>query len=154
MKRSLRSQIIVFFILIACLMLGSCDKGPAAETTDTDPRETTSFQYFQVDTSFGTLKFPEQWKKDLKIEKNTTETGEEIIFRETITKDCLTLFTICIDMPESGSYIGNLTDAAGKTHEVYLQINELEMQEDLPKETKSRIYAMQESVNDIIDNLR
>ena len=59
MKRSLRSLLIVFFIFIAGLMLGSCDKEPAAETTDTDPRETTSFQYFQVETSFGTLKFPE-----------------------------------------------------------------------------------------------
>ena len=158
MKKIIRKLAFLLLVAAVCLAVCSCEKEPTVETTATTettiPWQTQPLEYFLIETSYGTLKFPQQWKEDLTIEKQATETGEEVIFRETITKDQLTLFTICIGGTENGSYIGTLTDATGKTREVYLRINELDLGDDLSTEQKSRIYAMQESVNDIIDNLK
>ena len=157
MKRSLRLFAIFFMIFAACLIFCSCENEPTQTEETTVPLRTEgtkAMEYFEIETSYGMLKFPEQWKNNLTLQRVTTDTGEEIIFRETFTKESLTLFTVCIGETSNGSYIGSMTDLNGQKHEVYLRIDELEFKEELSTEMKSRIYAMQESVNYLIDNLK
>ena len=53
-----------------------------------------------------------------------------------------------------GSKIGELTDSAGTKRDVYLQLEEIQEDPNLNDGEQNRLYAMQEDLNYLIDNLK
>ena len=53
-----------------------------------------------------------------------------------------------------GSKIGELTDGAGTKRDVYVQLEEIQEDPNLNDGEQNRLFAMQEDLNYLIDNLK
>ena len=105
----------------------------------------------EVQTHFGKLYYPGKWS-DMEVETKMLDNGEDIHFSVIIDDQKYELFQINIGGGE-GQLVGKITDSDGKQRDVFVVMSVLEEISDLPEETQDKLYAMQESVNTIVENL-
>ncbi len=105
-----------------------------------------------VSTALGALKYPEQWSEYLTTYTDTNNGVITVIFATNVGETEYELFRIFIGGTE-GTEVGVIRDADGKEHTVRLAFNELEGMDELSDTDRTRVYAMQEDLNYVIDNL-
>lgn len=134
-------------ILFFSMLLTGCGGGEA-EITETQVSES-----IEITTDYGTLYYPDQWEEFIKTEQQTI--GETIVvsFVAQIQDVEYPLFEVTIGGSE-GTEVGELTDEEGAKRIVYLHVNELEEDPALTEGEQNRLYAMQEDLNYLIDNLK
>lgn len=151
-------------LLLAMLLAGCGAKEQTVPTQDTLPpeiqieqqteaAETEDLPYVTVATPYGNLYFQDQWEELMQTEQ--TQEGESIVvtFFCQVNDIPYTLFYLSIG-PGAGTPVGVLTDDQGIQREVFAGMEELEDIPELSDSEKNRLYAMQEDINYIIENLK
>lgn len=149
-----KTGVIVILCIILCALSGCSN----ISSKDDFPQKDNDLQSIAEDnglaelqTNFGKLYYPEKWS-DMEVETKMLDNGEDINFSVTIDDQKYELFQINIGGGE-GQLVGKITDSDGKQRDVFVVMSVLEKISDLPEETQDKLYAMQESVNTIVENL-
>lgn len=108
---------------------------------------------FVIQTEYGDLHYPDQWREYVKTHQKKSKGTVEITFEAKIEKSYYKLFELLIG-DGNGEFVGKLTDDNGVQRNVYLRVAELPLISDFDKVDQNRYYAMQEDLNYLIDNLK
>ena len=104
-----------------------------------------------LQTPYGELSFPGFWTD--KVTHETIENGEDlqIVFRSTLKDAEIELFRLCYgEVSEGGFVIGQMADGAL----VSVVMSSIEPNDAWSQETLDTLYALQESVNDLLVQLQ
>lgn len=157
MKKKMKS--FASYLLIVVLLTG-CGAGEAEDTAGTTPPPPPTGQvdapisdYIAIETAYGTLYYPDQWEQFIKTEQETVGDTIAVSFSAVIQDTVYPLFEVTIGGTE-GTEVGKLTDADGTKRTVYMRIDKLTEDPALTDGEQNRLYAMQEDLNYLIDNLK
>lgn len=108
-----------------------------------------------IETKYGYLYYPDRWNEYVTTTQEETSDAVTVCFEATVNGEKYPLFNIEV-AEDSGSTeaSGTITDTAGKVHDVFAHMLELEDTDALSEDELNRIYAMKESLNDLIENLK
>ena len=106
-----------------------------------------------IETPFGRLRYPDQFFDYLETEQQESENGLRVLFSAVIGEKKIQLFELLIGEGD-GEPVGSLTGPDDVQRDVFLRFIEIEDTEGLTEGETNRVYAMQESLNFVIDNLR
>lgn len=158
----------VLSILLLMVMLTACGsdvKVPATQTTEPVQTEqqppqtettvsvTEDVPYVVVNTPYGDLFYQDQWGADMTVEQLTEGDSLKVNFSTVVNGTTYPLFSFVIGSGE-GTMVGELTDAAGIRREVYASMASLPDMSVLTAAEQNRLYAMQEDINYVIQNLK
>ena len=118
---------------------------PAVNQSESTPPEeeiedTTTLS--EINTDFGTLYIPQKYEQLLTVKFITEQDGKTY-----------TLFDLSIG-EEVGQLAGTLTDKRGTSRDVYITVYDLGDISKLAQDKQDQLYAMQEAVNVIVENLK
>ena len=125
---------------------------PAVNQSESMPPEeefedTTTLS--EINTGFGTLYSPQKYEQLLKAEVDS----DTIKFITEQDGKTYTLFDLRIGK-EVGQLAGTLTDKRGTSRNVYVTVYELGDISELAQDKQDQLYAMQEAVNVVVENLK
>lgn len=154
---------IVIFIVLGILVIKNNNKKPDGNS---DIRETQIDNQSEesgankknrqtgipIDTPYGELFFSEEWNDFLEV-KVSDKTNYTIAFYTNLEKEKIKLFSVVFGSDSKGELLGTIDDQWGETREVSIIINELKGMENISEENRDVGYAMQEEVNDIIEQI-
>ena len=125
---------------------------PAVNQSESMPPEeefedTTTLS--EINTGFGTLYFPQKYEQLLKAEVDS----DTIKFITEQDGKTYTLFDLRIGK-EVGQLAGTLTDKRGTSRDVYVTVYDLGDISQLAQDKQDQLYAMQEAVNVVVENLK
>lgn len=147
MKRKMCAVLAVGAMLFA-LLLNGCEK-----TEKGTENQVNNANDIIISTQYGDLYYPDQWTECVQIDQSTAGNALVVSFAAQINDVQYPLFKVTIGEGD-GSKIGELTDSAGTKRDVYLQLEEIQEDPNLNDGEQNRLYAMQEDVNYLIDNLK
>lgn len=106
-----------------------------------------------VSTACGNLYYQEQWSEYMKTEQ--TQEGETltVTFLAEFNGIGYPLFSIVIGTGE-GEPMAQLTDANGAMRDVFVIVEELEEHPELTEDEQNCLYAMQEEINYVVENIK
>ena len=149
-------------LLVICSIVGllaACGKKDAKSAADsakkssesTPPEEETEdlTKLSEIDTDFGTLYIPQKYEQLLKTDIDS----DTVKFSTEQEGKTYTLFDLSID-EEVGQLVGTLTDEQGNSHDVYVTVYDLGDISEMAQDKQDQLYAMQEAVNVIVENLK
>ena len=150
MKKIINKMIIIAIVIILCFSFTGCNKNTEDQVGTTNTHKDTTeeaIEEMDIETSFGTLKFPAKWKEQIRIEIED-ESECTIRFYGTVEgKEEQHLFNISFG-GEGDIPIGSIImDGVG--YDVCMTFAELDI-EDWNEEDANTLFAMQEDVNYII----
>lgn len=174
MKKHILAAIAV--VLIFALALAGCGKtqqpevtAPVAEATPTeDPTETTAAtepstepeetepqpkDCVVVQTPFGNLQYQDQWIEFMRTDVTDDGNTVTVIFYSEINSVRYELFGLIIGEGDGG-LAGQITGPDGVARNVYVRMLELGETDTLSDGEQNRLFAMQEEINYVIDNLK
>lgn len=109
-------------------------------------------ELMEIKTEYGTLSYPAEYKDSL----TTNETNEDdfltVTFNADVEGQSYTLFNIMINS-EEGDSVGTITSDDGTVRNVFADITELTDISGLSEDDQNQLYAMQEGLNVLIENL-
>lgn len=125
---------------------------PAVNQSESMPPEeefedTTTLS--EINTGFGTLYIPQKYEQLLKAEADS----DTIKFITEQDGKTYTLFNLRIGK-EFGQLAGTLTDKRGTSRDVYVTVYDLGDISELAQDKQDQLYAMQEAVNVVVENLK
>ena len=167
---------IVWTLAAICLLLGillgyslwkqaaSLEKVPVSNGTN--PNETTlqgkepqnmptdsGDGWLEVATPYGVLRYPDQWKTYLRVYPSA-EVGYSVLFSCRLSAGVeLPLFDISFGEIK-GNLVGYIQEESGKVVPVYLQTYFLPFEELLASGDRDIYLAMQEELNQVLEQLR
>lgn len=162
-----RSGILIAAGMIACLVLGGCSgagsssepaQTAAAESGQEMPVEASDTSDMMeedmvVSTAFGDLHYDGQWKDSLETQETENGDRTEIEFTAKMDSGTYPLFKVTIG-GEDGEPVGTLTGEDGTVRNVYIEPYDPENLDQMSEEEQNRFYAMKDSINYLIDNLK
>ena len=164
----MKRRIAVAGALLLSVFLVACGGEKAAKDGDTDRKksktETTvddkvtkdkadqAEAMRDVETEFGTLQYPEAYKDALVTEESKEDEIDTITFSADLEGQKYQLFQILICKDE-GDSVGTVKDKNGTVRNVFVNMEELPDLSGLTQEQQDQVYAMQESVNTLIEKL-
>ncbi len=131
----------------------STQAAPAETMQDTAAAETEEADYIAIGTQYGVLYYPEQWDEFLVTTQIPSGDVITVAFAAAIGEGEYPIFQVSIGGGE-GVEVGVLTDEAGNQRAVYLNVDEILEYPELTEGEQQRLYAMQEDLNYLIDNLK
>ena len=172
----IRKVMAVFCTVILLLMIAGCKITNQPETAESiepelqqeqividdiqqseeeqEPEESESNpDSVAVKTPYGNLYYQEQWLEYMKIEQVEESECLRVAFFSVINGMDYPLFCVYIGEAD-GALVGQLTDMEGTQRNVYVAMEENIEHAELSKSEQDRVYAMQEDINYIIDNLK
>lgn len=106
-----------------------------------------------VSTEFGDLYYQEQWSEFMRTEQTSDGASVVVTFEAEINGVRYPLFEVTIGEGE-GDPVGQITDDAGTKRNVYIRVEEVAESSELTSGEQNRLYAMQEEINYVIENLK
>ena len=154
-------MILLCFSMAAC---GTGDDGDAAQESEissdssavrseTDGSSEDESSLMTIETQYGSLYYPAEWEDALETSETLENETDSVVFAVTADDQEYTLFIVMICDAE-GDSVGAVTDDSGQTRNVFIDISELPDLSDLSEEEQDQLYAMQEAVNVLIENLQ
>lgn len=157
---------LIWFILTSALIftLLGCqkkeDKQGSTEKQETEIPAVTQNEEIQNDkekmteitVNYGILHYPAEWEQILLIEESEDNGIDYIQFETKAGEDVILLFKVII-CSEEGDSVGTITDSEGSVRNVFVEINDLGDLSEYDEETQNRLYAMQEAVNELMEQL-
>ena len=126
----------------------------SAEEPNEDPELSDPNRDWEpIETPFGRLRYPDQFFDYIETEQTENGDSLNVLFRAVIGEKKIDMFEIQIGSGE-GDPVGKITDSEGVQRDVYLRFIEMTDLEGLTEGETNRVYAMQESLNFVIDTLR
>ncbi len=134
------------------------ESGNETDTSDIDtlsPGGTAMYddgKTIPVETPYGDLLFPESLSDALDYEIEDDGEGScRVSFFALLNERRYPLYDISIGSGE-GEAVGTLTGPDGTARDVYLSVHENDLS-GVPEDERTSVYAMQETLNDVISNL-
>lgn len=167
---NVRNRFISAILLIPLIFCAGCGKNQQAENEkeqnisgtsadrgiETESTGQTSISGHEndtvIETVYGNLYFPDQWQEFLVTDQKEGDGTVSISFAANIKEQNYPLFTVTIGGEEDNP-AGSLTDADGNKRNVYVKLDEIPESDALNEGEQNRLYAMQEDVNYLLDNL-
>ena len=122
-------------------------------TAATEVQETVPPNCVIVSTPYGNLQYQDQWHEFMYVEQ--VQDGENIVvtFSAKFENGQYPLFALTIGSlgEEPATYI---TDAAGVQRGVYVRMMEIVESDALSDAEQNRVYAMQEDINYVMENIK
>lgn len=112
-----------------------------------------SSEEMTIETEYGNLQYPVQWREYVEAIPAQSDSSEKVSFTATISGERFFLFEVSIGDGD-GERVGTITDGTGTSRDVFVRMGEISGIDGLTDSEIDRLYAMQEGVNDLIDNLR
>ena len=119
---------------------------PERQTEETIPEETLTG--FVLNTPIGTLIYPEEWEQYLDVEERVDGDNYRADFACRLSDGTAHLFTLSVGPEGLGFRMGDLNG-----QEVWIDVSPAEEQEQWTEEESVRVVAMQERVNDLINQI-
>lgn len=166
-KRKKKGQVgLIFLLIIIVLIIGIAigyliqDSGKQSlkeEKTSSEVVESADVKEDQseemvIQTEYGDLYYPEQWEEYLKTEQTMDNDSLKVSFSAHLGDKNYPMFQVTIGDSED-TEVGELTDSSGTKRTVHMKVTELEGLEELSETDQHQLYAMQEELNYVIDNL-
>lgn len=126
---------------------------PTVTTVTTAPTEPTVENGVTVRTKYGFLFYQDQWEECMVVTQTDDGDCITVVFEAQINEIRYPLFRVVIGTSE-GDPVGQLTDAQGKQHDVFVYPDEIGEYAELTDGEQNRLYAMQEEINFLIENLK
>lgn len=155
--------LVISLITSGCALMNIAPQEKADSTvTENDndnviPVETaedrTDSQDIVINTSYGTLFFPDQWEDLISTNEEKVDDNVKVTFSTTINDNTYELFDVIIGEDQEES-VGFLTDSNGKKRSVIIQFHEIAVDAELTENEQKRLYAMQEDLNYLIEKLQ
>ena len=163
MKKLMAAALAILF----CLSLAACNHGSNAApdkernsetaSSDVQPENAVDFEDdstpMTVEAQYGLLFYPAKWNGLLVTSESVADEIDSVIFAAAVNGQEYNLFKVIICDAE-GDSVGTVTDDAGQTRNVFVDIPELPDLSDLNEDEQNQLYAMQEAVNVLIENLQ
>ena len=105
-----------------------------------------------VDTPYGDLQFQDQWAEFMRVDWNQDGNTVTAVFYTEINSVRYDLFSLIIGEGDGGQ-AGQITGPDGVVRNVYVRMMELGETDTLSDGEQNRLFAMQEEINYVIDNL-
>lgn len=161
MQLSRISKWSVILLAICCFigLLTGCGRNatnPAANPNESVPPEdeTESMgRLSEITTDFGTLYIPQKYEQSLQTEISSGNGSVTVNFSAEQDGKKYTLFNLNIG-EGAGELAGTLTDKNGTSREVYVTVYDLGDISGLSQDKQDQLYAMQEAVNVIVENMK
>lgn len=107
----------------------------------------------EIKTSFGTLYIPQKYEQLMQATTSDGDNSSTVKFFTEQDGKTYILFEIGIG-EENGQLVGALTDKSGVSRDVFVAVYDLGDISELSKDKQDQLYAMQEAVNVVIENLK
>lgn len=146
--KTITIRMVALLLLAAMLCTLACGCA-ASKDEENDPNR----DWEPIETKCGTLRYPDQFIDYVQTKQTETGKGVNVLFQAKIGEKTIDMFEICIG-EGSGESVGKLTGPDGTKRDVYLRFIELGDLSGLTEGETDRVYAMQESLNYVIDNLK
>ena len=105
-----------------------------------------------IATKYGNLYYQDQWEDFMRIELTEKETYVIVAFAAEVDGVKYPLFHVIVGESD-GDPVGQITDAQGAKHDVFVYMEEISGTSDLTEGEQNRLFAMQEEINYVIENL-
>ena len=106
-----------------------------------------------VSTEYGDLYYQEQWAEFMKTEQVMEDEVLTVSFMAEFNGQRYLLFKISVGAGE-GDPVTQITDADGVQRDVFVVFEELIEYDELAQDEHNRLYAMQEEINFVVENLK
>ena len=149
-------------LLVICSIVGllaGCGKKTMESTADSvvkasesaPPEEETEdlSKLSEINTDFGTLYIPQKYEQLLKTEVD----NDTVKFSTEQDGKTYILFSLSIG-EEAGQLAGTLTDKRGTSRDVYVAVYDFGDISELAQDKQDQLYALQEVVNVVVENLK
>lgn len=103
----------------------------------------------EINTDFGTLYIPQKYEQLLKTEVD----NDTVKFSTEQDGKTYILFSLSIG-EEAGQLAGTLTDKRGTSRDVYVTVYDFGDISELAQDKQDQLYALQEVVNVVVENLK
>ena len=162
-----KKLIAAALITLLCFSMAACGTGDdkdaaqgseissdsSAVQSETDGSSEDESSLMTIETQYGSLYYPAEWEDALETSETLEDETDSVVFAVTADDQEYTLFIVMICDAE-GDSVGTVTDDSGQTRNVFIDISELPDLSDLSEEEQDQLYAMQEAVNVLIENLQ
>lgn len=138
---------LAMLLVLAILGLMACGK----DTQGTGEQDDSTMM--QVSTQFGPLSYPAKWKDALVTSETLDGEVLTVDFSARLDEQSYLLFKVMI-CGEDGDSVGTVKDENGTVRNVFVDVMDLGDLSNLPQEAQDQIYAMQEAVNLLIEDLK
>lgn len=127
-------------------------QAPTVQQVTEETKPAISAKGVLIHTKYGDLYYQEQWEEFMFVE--TVDNGTYIIvaFEAEVESVRYPLFHLTIGQIE-GDSIGQITDEQGNKHDVAVFMEEVDGLHNLTEGEQNRLFAMQEEINYLIENL-
>ena len=106
-----------------------------------------------ISTKYGDLYYQDQWEDFMNIQVTEKDTCVIVSFTAEIDGVKYPLFQLTVG--EGGDEpVGQITDVQGVKHNVFVSMEEISGISNLTEGEQNRLYAMQEEINFILENLK
>lgn len=148
----------------AASMQGQVESMPQAEETldsqiaaesssEKEPEEQKDIERIAIETQFGTLYYQEQWREFMRVELAGDSSCVTVDFEAEINGVRYPLFQVSLGQAD-GDPVKQIADAQGATHNVYVSVYEMGEHPMLTEGEQNRLYAMQEEINYVLENIK
>lgn len=162
-KRRRKDTIFIIPFIIAAVIVvgvgvyltkefGKTNQSYSAATAENN-QEATESEYMVIITEYGDLYYPEQWTDYLRTEQTMEGDSLKVSFSAKLNDAEYPMFQVTIGESED-TEVGELTDSSGTKRSVHMRVDEMGEIENLTEIEQQRLYAMQEDLNCVIDNLK
>lgn len=146
-------MVLLLSIVFGCGMLVGCGNENVQKEQNDNPSIDMIPEDVVVHTDYGDLHYPECWQEYVTIRQEQNGNTISVTFETKSGEKNFELFKILIG-DDNGEVVGSLTDNAGNQRNVYLNVEELPADSGLADSELTRLYAMQEDLNYLLDNLK
>lgn len=151
--------VIISCVALICIIFTGCatdnlksdSSGSVSLVENSDAGETIN--NIVINTDYGDLYYPEQWSEWLVTEQSKEDESLIVSFSALIDDVEYLMFQVTIGNSDDVE-VGEITDHSGTKRTVYMQLIEIEENDELTESEQQRLYAMQEDLNYLIDNLK
>lgn len=155
------SVIRAICIVLSVLALVGCgcarqDDGQSSPSNASNQEEAPNLasETMVISTDRGDLYYSDEWEGLVNVTQETVGNALVATFTTDVEGQTIGLFRVFIDGSESDGFAaGSLTDAEGKEHAVFIQVDDHSNLEGLDASSQDRIYAMTDGVNTLIEHL-
>lgn len=151
----MKKLLAILISVILCASLVACSGSNAGNSGNpsggAEPAEEDS-SLMAIETKYGDLSYPAKWEDSLATTESEKNNIFFVNFSAKIGEQEYNVFTVMI-CGEEGDSVGTITDKSGTTRNVFVDIPELSELTGLSEEDQNLLYAMQEGVNVLIENL-
>lgn len=154
LKRNKLCFYCVLCITLFLLLFSGCRENETSSNQENNNADKSiPAEAMVIETSYGDLYYPEQWKEFLQTEEE--QKGDVIVigFRAVIQENTYDLFDVSIGGNE-GTIVGQITSEDGTQRAVYIDVADIAEDSQLTEGEQNSLYAMQEDLNYLVDNLK